>query len=318
MWNYKSIFKYLYSILPSFAKKNIEVQRKKRKKAAISKRMNSIYISEAELDDIFSKFELGCDVFLHSSLTNIGTIEGGVPLVCKKILEKVNIQTNTLLVPALPIQGTFIDYLYEKPVFDVRTAPIKMGAISEYFSKMQEAKRSIHPTHSVVAIGANADKYISHHHIDNTPFGVRSPYYKLLENKAKILYLGVTPYVTTYVHVIEDIFSDIFPVKVYTDEIFEVTCLNSFGKSLTVKTKAHDPKASITRNVLILNDFFDYDNAILFNHPIGDSHILIVDVHRLTIAYLHAMQQGITIYGNFKVTPVLQERISMLLTDLEK
>ena len=317
MMNYKNFLKYFYSTLPLFVKRKIEVKRKEKRKAVIKERMSSVFVSETDLDEIFSKFTIDTDVFLHSSLTNIGTIEGGVEYVVNKILEKINIEKHTLLIPALPIQGRFIDYLRRSPVFDVRTAPVKMGAVSEYLAVMQGAKRSVHPTHSVVAIGANAKKYTSTHHLDSTPFGVNSPYYKLLENNAEIMYFGVTPYVTTYVHVIEDMFSDLFPVEVYADEEFCVPCLNEYGEPLTVKTKVHDPQSSINRNVLILNQYFIDYGAILFTHPIGDSNIIIADVRKLTIAYLNAMKDELTIYGKFKISPKIKNKISELLTYIE-
>jgi aminoglycoside 3-N-acetyltransferase len=308
----------LYSLTPPFLKAYIGKEKKKIKKRKIKKRMKNVYVSKEELKNIFSEFKWDSDVFLHSSITNIGTIEGGVPYICELILNKVDPEKYTLLVPALPTREKFLDYLRTKPIFDVRTSPVKMGAISEYLSQLDVCKRSIHPTHSVLAIGKKSDYYTGFHHKDRTPFGINSPYYKLLSEKARILYFGVSIYYTTYVHVIEDLFGDAFPVQVYDEEEFDTQAIDWNGNSLTIHTKCHDPKASIHRNVLKLERYFLEEGAILYTHRLGESQITLVNVYKLTVAYLQAMKKGETIYGHFKISDNIVTQIDKLLSRLKQ
>ena len=65
----------------------------------------------------------------------------------------------TLVVPTCtPTEG------YPKPTFDPVLSPSEMGPFSEYFRCQPNVKRSHSATHSVAALGINADALVSEHH----------------------------------------------------------------------------------------------------------------------------------------------------------
>jgi aminoglycoside 3-N-acetyltransferase len=73
--------------------------------------------------------------------------------------------------------------------------------------------RSLHPTHSVCALGPLAASITSEHHVGNTTCGARSPFARMAELDTVIIGLGKPYYhVLTQVHAAEDLLGDRFPL----------------------------------------------------------------------------------------------------------
>ncbi len=144
-----------------------------------------------------------CDVLLvHSSLKSFGRIEGGAETVIDGLLETVA-PGGTVMVPALT--GRRQDGPSDPPTFDVRTTPCWTGIIPETFRRRADARRSLHPTHSVAAIGPAASSLISGHLDSPTPCGKGSPYLRLAERKGKVVFLGVDLACCTLLHSVEEL-----------------------------------------------------------------------------------------------------------------
>src|SRR6185437_15742021 len=62
------------------------------------------------------------------------------------------------------------------PVFDELATPSHVGILAERFRTRFASHRSLHPTHSVAALGRRAAALTSGHHLDNTPCSLNSPY----------------------------------------------------------------------------------------------------------------------------------------------
>jgi aminoglycoside 3-N-acetyltransferase len=106
--------------------------------------------------------------------------------------------SGTLLMPAL-------SYLQEPPeVHDTRHTPSCVGYLAEYFRCRSGTRRSLHPTHSVCGVGANASLYLEDHLLDSTPCGEHSPFNKLFHTQGKILMLGCGLGPNTSMHAIEE------------------------------------------------------------------------------------------------------------------
>lgn len=90
----------------------------------------------------------------------------------------------TLCMPALPL-------LKKGEVFDVNNTKTKAGYFAECFRKYPGVKRSIHTQHSVCAIGKNADYLLDEHHLGETPWDEKSPYFKLSKLDALVFGFGL-------------------------------------------------------------------------------------------------------------------------------
>ena len=294
----KQFILYITYFLPNFIKKPLKEYYERKKLDTIKKRYKRMRITKEEIISIMDQFCLDSDIFLHSSMSSIGRIEGGVKFISELILEKVNINKNTLLITALPLRGNFKEYLEDGTIFDVRTAPVAMGAVNEYLSFHKNAQRSLHPTHSVIAIGPKSDYYISEHHLGITPFGIYSPYYKLIENNGKILMFGTGLGYLTFIHVIEDILGTYFPINPYLKKHYFMKVIDTAGKTVFVETLCHHPFKAIKTNVYNLLPYFIKYNTIN-TYKAGDSEISALNAKGVLYAYYRALLDGISVYGKF-------------------
>lgn len=308
----KIIIKLVLYFSPKCIKERLHnIQEKKEMKEGLE-RAKRTKVKKEELLSILDNLELNSDVMLHTSIINVGKIEGGAKFIANTIVERVVGSYHTLIVSALPYRGAFKEYLKDKPVFDVRTAPIAMGSVNERLGGLPEAHRSIHPTHSVIALGKKAEDYVCEHHLDTTPFGIHSPYFKLLENNAKILMLGATLNNLTYVHAIEDLIGDVHPIKCYGKEKYQVDCIDQNGHALKVSTTYHNPIKGIIRDLSPLHDDLLKEGAMVA-FPFGEAEIMLIDVKKFTRFYLNQLLRGRSIYGRHHVSAELQKRIEYLL-----
>lgn len=91
----------------------------------------------------------GENVFVHSSLSAFGHVDGGAAAVCDALLETAG-PDGTVVVPTFT-WGRYHDR--ETVVFDTRNDPCELGVIPETFRQRPETLRSDHVCHSVAAIG---------------------------------------------------------------------------------------------------------------------------------------------------------------------
>jgi aminoglycoside 3-N-acetyltransferase len=145
--------------------------------------------------------ERGDYVLVHSSLSKLGFVEGGAETVIDAILAAVG-EEGLVAVPTLT--GSRELGPDNPPVFDPDNTPSWTGIIPETFRKRPDAVRSLHPTHSVAAIGRKAVELVSDHELADFPCGPGTPYYKLGSWGGKILLLGVDLKVNTTYHGLEE------------------------------------------------------------------------------------------------------------------
>ena len=143
----------------------------------------------------------GDAVLIHSSYKSMGGLEGGIETFIDAVLSVIG-DRGTLIAPTL----TFRDVSETNRVFDYTNTPSCVGAISEFVRHMEDAKRSIHPTHSCTCYGFKRDWYVNGHEQDRTPVGKNSPIYKLHQDGGKVLMLGCRLGSNTSMHGVEEAF----------------------------------------------------------------------------------------------------------------
>jgi aminoglycoside 3-N-acetyltransferase len=143
-------------------------------------------------------------VFVHSSLSSFGYVEGGAEAVIESLMEVI-IEAGILAMPSFP---AFVDGEYgiakNEMIFDVRLSPTAMGKIPDTFWRMDGVKRSLHPTHSVAARGKERDWLIEGHEKCPSSCGKDTPFHKLCKINGKILLIGVGHSSNTTLHTVED------------------------------------------------------------------------------------------------------------------
>ena len=152
-------------------------------------------------DDLLaSGLRRGGIVLVHSSLSSMGRVPGGPETVVRGILTALGPE-GTLLMPAL----TYERVTREHPFFDVLRTPSNVGAIPEHFRLRDGTRRSLHPTHSVCAVGPHTAALLDEHHLDRTPVGAHSPFRKVQDFGGQLLFLGCGLRPNTSMHGVEEL-----------------------------------------------------------------------------------------------------------------
>lgn len=155
-------------------------------------------ITEEQLVNDFHALGLnsGDMVNVHSSMKTIGghDIAGGPETVIRALLRAIG-ESGTLVMPVFTHPAEHVD---------LRTAPSRLGLISETFRRWPGVVRSNDATHSVAALGLQAEQIISGHE-DLAPLDVNSPLHKLATAGGKILHLGTDLRSCSMLHAAESI-----------------------------------------------------------------------------------------------------------------
>lgn len=126
---------------------------------------------------------------VHSSLSSMGYVEGGADTVIDAIIEVIG-KDGTLMMPTFTYSS----------VFYPQESPSQTGRITETLLLRKDAIRSWHPTHSVAAIGRDAEK-LTADHIKVRALGKDSPIDRLAKKGGYVLLLGVDHTANSAIHV---------------------------------------------------------------------------------------------------------------------
>jgi aminoglycoside 3-N-acetyltransferase len=198
-------------------------------------------------------------------------------------------------------------------VFDPRTSDTFLGFIPSAFLKYPGIERSIHPTHSVSAIGKYAKFITEAHHTASSTFGVDSPWDRIVKLNGKGLGIGVSLAPIPLYHMLEDFHPDDFPLPVKMKETFYLDCLDHDGNRIKVPVNPHDPNVAVTRIDKEENEFIreyfwnEFKNAgIIKVSKIGDATSWLTSTPDFYNHLEELMKRGITIYS----TPEQVKKIS--------
>lgn len=182
-------------------------------------------------------------LFIHSSLKSLGYVEGGPKAVIEGLLDAVGSE-GTLILPTYYMPGGSIlgTCQMEGYVFDPRVHGTNMGALPEAFLQFDGVQRSIHPTHSVSAIGKHARYLTEAHHLAPSVFGPGSPWQRFHELNGKVLGIGISMGPVTFYHLVEDTMGERFPVNVWLEETFQMHCKGWQGEDYRVPVRPYRPE----------------------------------------------------------------------------
>ena len=149
----------------------------------------------------------GSCVFIHSSWGSFFNYDGTEKDLIEGILHVLG-PAGTLAMPAFPLQ--------RNKVFNLKKSITGAGLLAEAFRRFPGVKRSINEQHSVCAIGPLSDYLLSEHHLGETCWDEKSPYYRLSQVNAIIFCLGLGySFMGTVIHCVDSMNRG--NVKYYSD-----------------------------------------------------------------------------------------------------
>lgn len=164
---------------------------------------------ESIVEELFEGSELPSDgvLVVHSAFSKLS--HAGVD--AKRFIDALSarVPDGTLVMPAM----TWRTVTDEHPYFDELETPSITGVLSETFRTHFATHRSIHPTHSVAAMGMRAEYLVKGHEKCVTPCPPESPFGRLEGEDAHILLLGVGMESCTVIHCWEELISPDFYLR---------------------------------------------------------------------------------------------------------
>ena len=152
----------------------------------------------------------GDSIIAHSSFKSFGITENGAQTIERGMRETVG-DSGTVIMPTL----CSVDWkrVYENWHIGAKS---DVGYLTNYFRLLPEAKRSNQATHSVAAIGKDAD-FITETHgksglrcgiFGDTPFAADSPWEKMYNMDTKVIFMGVGIRKCTFRHYAEYVYME--------------------------------------------------------------------------------------------------------------
>jgi aminoglycoside 3-N-acetyltransferase len=201
-------------------------------------------LSESEFLQILHQdlgIHQGATVFVHSS---VDAMNPDFPphRVIAHLMDAVGPE-GTLLFPCTHLAEGAESFYAGGGIFDVTRSATTSGLLPELARRRKDAFRSVHPTHSVVAIGKHARMMIESHGNSVRPFGEHSPYFMLIHFDSLVIGLGVDTGAMTFVHCVEDLMAERFPVRTYKDELLSAQVRDRTGSLREIKSLIHGDQA---------------------------------------------------------------------------
>lgn len=225
----------------------------------------------------------GGTLLVHSSLSSFGTVRGGEHTVIDALLETVG--PDGLL--AMPTH-TWSTVSAKQPIFHQHLSPSITGRITESFRRRPSAVRSLHPTHSVAAIGPDAQEFCSGHELYSTPCSRTSPYGRVVARGGQVLMLGVGLDCLTLMHGIEEWAE----VPWLFNRVETLHVITTSGSVLTVISRRHtnDPHYE-ERDFPSLEPLLNQAGAIRYGTA-GNATIRVIDPQRCTDVLMPLLKEN--------------------------
>lgn len=210
---------------------------------------------------------------VHSSLRSIGLVEDG-PLTLINALRSVVGDKGGVLFPCLTFSGSVTEFLRQTTSVDLRNVRISTGAVPQTAWNHSEARRSIHPTHPVVAFGKRGYELVSGVQNGQGPCGTDSSFYKAAMADAKILMIGVNCSSNTTLHCIEELYAP----YIFSGEVFNVETTDYEGGYHEITVRGYC--IGIKRNFQAVEPEL-FKKGIMNIYNIGQAETRVIDARRM-------------------------------------
>ncbi len=215
---------------------------------------------------------------VHTSLKSVGAIDAtGYASAAEVLIAALqeSVKNGLLFIPAHTYSN-----IREVPIFDIRNTMPCIGAVPCVAVEManraydcgdQNCIRSMHVSHSVVALGEKAREYIADDVRAESPVPMFGCYGKLLANGGKILFIGTKLSNNTFIHAIDE-----YVQPEGMSAPYEITAIDYDGKrSLRIARNCQGPSAKYVG----YQPYLEEAGALTYG-KIGDAETILCDAKK--------------------------------------
>lgn len=240
-------------------------------------------------------------LLVHSSMKSLGEVEGGADTVLDAFSEYM--KEGLLVLPT----HTWRDINHNNPRFYVEDTPVCVGILPELFRKRPGVIRSWHPTHSVGALGRDAEDFTAGDEKFDTPCARGSVWGKMLDRKATIMLLGCDLTSNTFIHGIEE-WIDI-PGRL-TDEHQDLYTVLPDGTEIHVPSRRHNGRPPCWEYFWKVEGVLEKRGA-LYKSRLGDADVLVCDTVKMTDVLIDMLRFDPDLFSdNEPLSAEVEERFS--------
>lgn len=244
---------------------------------------NEIPVTQLVADLRAAGIAPGDNLIVHSSLKKIGRVENGANGVVRALLDAIG-DTGNLMVPAF----TYSLPIWSGQPFDVACSKSRVGAVTEAVRAWPNARRSFHPTHSVVVIGPDA-RELTLNHMHSSPIGKDSPFGRMHKRGAKILMLGTFQDTNSSLHYCEVMAGlPYIEVPFTSDQDFEVAWF--FNESGQIEYTEIREMPGCSRGFRVIEPMLK-ERGVLKETRVGEAPCQLLEMEKFVAAAIEILQE---------------------------
>lgn len=233
----------------------------------------------------------GTTLMFHSSWNPFGGFQGKPADVVRALKQAVGPE-GLLVMPSMPYHNmSSAQWLAKGKAMNVSRTPSMMGLISEVFRRSEGVRRSLSPTHPLIAWGRDADAFVGGHERALKPFGAESPFARLLERNALILGFDATFSSFTFTHFVEDQVCSTIPVPLYEPEPMQGNVIDYEGNARTIDAMVLSARANALRREHRLQTALE-NGGVLKASRIGNTRLVYIRAADLSDGALSMVAKG--------------------------
>ena len=218
----------------------------------------------------------GDSLMVHSAYGQFNGFRGSPDEVISALRESIG-PKGTLLMPSSAYGGSTEEFAKRAEAFDVKRSPSHMGILSEIFRLQDETLRSHNPAHPVTAAGPLASWFTRDHDLCAYSCGTGSPFEKLVETDAKVLFFDVPLRHLMFLHYVEHMMQDELPFELYQSNVYHVPVIDELGHERRVGIRVFSPEARARRRFPLLIDQLKRE-AKVSDRRLGNTKLALVKI----------------------------------------
>ncbi len=236
----------------------------------------------------------GDTLMIHAGFSRRSGFKGSPTKLVDTLLTAVGPKGNLLMV-SMAYTSSAYEYLKQGKTFDVRKTVSHMGIVSETFRRHPGVLRSLHPSNPVLAFGPKAQWIIEAHEDYRQPCGPGSPFDKMQQLKAKVLFYDASIYTLTFFHYLEDMLADRLPFKLFREELLDAEVIDRTGVARVIQTYAYSDEAIRRRRPQIMTAELDR-RGLIHRARVGNSRLILLQTSDLIGAVSRMADRGAFFY----------------------
>jgi aminoglycoside 3-N-acetyltransferase len=238
----------------------------------------------------------GDALMVHASWPPLSGFRGR-PADMVRALQAAVGERGLLVMPSLTYHNrSSKEFLMLGETVDVRRSPSRMGLLSEVFRRTRGVRRSLSPTHPLLAWGERAEWFLAGHEHCLEPFGRGSPFDRLLDLGGKILCLD-TPFASvTFTHFLEDRIAPHLPFSLYEAAPMIGRVIDESGARREVPVRVLSAEANRLRREDLLVAALEQE-GVARGRRLGNSRLLLLETRGMAACVDRMAARGESFFG---------------------